>query len=164
PIYRAYGASGPVRFVQECTTAGADTVVILHGINDIIHPDGINPVRPMSDLPTKEELIDGFRQYIAWARELGLRVYLCTILPIEGWRTYLPFREELRCAVNDWIRTQTEADGVVDFDLVMRREDNPSAMQEQYDSGDHLHPSAKGNQIMSDCVYEALFQNGGQNL
>ena len=39
--------------------AGADAVLIQHGINDIIHPVGIevNPFRPWSDLPTAQGLI-----------------------------------------------------------------------------------------------------------
>lgn len=59
--YDSYGLKGSNRFSHEIPTFGADTIIIQQGINDIIHPVGcdINPFRPMSDLPTAEELIDG---------------------------------------------------------------------------------------------------------
>ena len=67
--YDSYGLKGAVRFPREAKVSGADTVIIQHGINDIIHPVGVdvNPFRPWSDLPTAEELIQGLRQYIIQA-------------------------------------------------------------------------------------------------
>lgn len=96
--YDSYGLKGSNRFSHEIPTSGADTIIIQQGINDIIHPVGcdINPFRPMSDLPTAEELIDGLKWYVDQAHALGLSVYIGTLLPIEGWRTYAPFREELK--------------------------------------------------------------------
>ena len=104
--YDSYGLKGTNRFHHEVPTAGADTLIIQQGINDIIHPVGIevNPFRPMSDLPTAEELIDGLKWYVEEAKKLGYRVYLGTLLPIYGWRTYAKFRDELRGQVNDWMR------------------------------------------------------------
>ena len=57
-------------------------MIIQQGINDIIHPIGIetNPFRPMSDLPTAKELIDGYRYYIEEAKKLHLKVYMGTLL------------------------------------------------------------------------------------
>lgn len=150
--YIGYGQKGAKRFISECSVAGADSVLILHGINDIIHPDGVNPFRPMCDLPTVDELIDGFRYYIKCAREMGLKVYVGTNLPIKGWRTYAPFREELRVGLNEWIRTTDEIDGVVDFDAALRDPDDISAMLPEYDSGDHLHPSYDGGKKMAYTV------------
>ena len=96
--YESYGLKGTNRFEHEVPTDGADTVIIQQGINDIIHPVGIeiNPFRPMSDMPTLEELIEGMKYYISKARSYGYKVYLGTLLPIEGWRTYAYFREKLR--------------------------------------------------------------------
>ena len=46
--------------------AGADAVIIQHGINDIIHPVGVevNKFRPWSDMPTAADLIEGVEEYI----------------------------------------------------------------------------------------------------
>lgn len=152
--YDSYGLKGSVRFPRETLVSGADTVIIQQGINDIIHPVGVevNPFRPWSDLPTVEELIEGYRMYIEKAREYGLRVYMGTLLPIYGWRTYEPFRDDMRNALNDWMRTTTETDGVIDFDRAVRDSVNPAAFADGFDSGDHLHPSEKAYQRMAEAV------------
>lgn len=141
--YDSYGLKGTNRFHHEVPTSGADILIIQQGINDIIHPVGIevNPFRPMSDLPTAEELIDGLKWYIQEGKKLGYQVYLGTLLPIYGWRTYAPFRDDLRNAVNDWMRQTNDADGCIDFDLALHDTTNPAAFRDGFDSGDHLHPS-----------------------
>ena len=152
--HRHYGLSGHERFEREVTAAGADRVIILHGVNDIIHPQG-SEFRPWSDLPTADELIEGLRWYIIKGHELGLKVYLATIMTIKGWTTYIPEREVIRHTVNDWIRTQTEADGVVDFDAATRSAQDPDFREALYDRGDHLHPSLEGAEKMAESVPEA---------
>lgn len=154
--YAHYGLSGENRFVRECNCAGADTVVIFHGINDIIHPDGVNPFRPMSNFPTLENMVSGFGYYIREARRLGLKVIMTTILPIEGWRTYNDMREDIRQKVNDWIRTTSSIDGYIDFDKAVCDPANPKALKSEYDSGDHLHPSGDGAQVLAEVCYEYL--------
>jgi len=158
--YESYGLSGEHRFSHEVPTDGADTVIIQQGINDIIHPVGtdVNPFRPMSDLPTAEELIDGLKKYIAQAREYGYKVYVGTLLPIEGWRTYAEFREELRNTYNDWIRNTDLVDGVIDFDKALCDPDNPAAFLPKYDSSDHLHPSPAGYARMAEEVDTAILK------
>ena len=142
-------------------TAGADTVLIQHGINDIIHPVGleVNPWRPMSDLPTAEEMAEGFtRFYIEKARELGLKVWGGTLIPIEGWRTYEGFREVLKNEFNEWLRTTELLDGCVDFDKAVRDPSRPYSFLPPFDSGDHLHPSALGYKAMAMAVDEELLK------
>ena len=149
--YDSYGLKGDIRFPHEARVSGADTIIIQHGINDIIHPVGVevNPFRPWSDLPTAQELIDGLKRYIEWAHEYGLKVYMGTLLPIYGWRTYEPFRNDLRNEVNEWIRTTHEAEGCIDFDKALSDRANPAAFAQGYDSGDHLHPSLKAYERMA---------------
>ncbi len=158
--YESYGLKGVRRFPHEVPTDGADCVLIQQGINDIIHPVGteVNPFRPMSDLPTVEQLIEGLKYYINEARSYGYRVYVGTLLPIEGWRTYAPFREEMRNAFNDWIRSTDLIDGCVDFDRALCDPKNPSAFLPEYDSGDHLHPSAAGYKAMAAAVLKEILE------
>ena len=158
--YDSYGLKGATRFPREAKVSGADTVIIQHGINDIIHPVGVevNPFRPWSDLPAADELIEGLKRYIDWAKEYGLEVYMGTLLPIYGWRTYEPFRDELRCAVNEWIRTTPDIKGCIDFDKALRDDVNPAAFAEGFDSGDHLHPSAKAYERMAAEVPSAVLR------
>ena len=149
--YESYGLMGSNRFAHEVPTDGADVVIIQQGINDIIHPVGeeVNVFRPMSDLPTVEQLIDGLKGYIAQARSFGYRVYVGTLLPMGGWRTDAPFRQEMRHAYNDFIRTTDLIDGCIDFDAVLRDPERPDYFLPAYDSGDHLHPSKAGYQRMA---------------
>lgn len=153
--YAAYGLKGATRFPIEVNTAGADRIILQHGINDIIHPVGteVNVFRPMSDMPTLEDLKDGFTKlYIEPAKALGLKVYGGTLLPIYGWRTYADFREELKNRFNDWLRDEADLDGCVDFDLAVRDAEFPAKFREGFDSGDHLHPSKEAYQAMADVV------------
>lgn len=156
--YESYGLKGKNRFTHELPVNGAFAVILQQGINDIIHPVGtdINPFRPMSDLPTANELFAGFSEYIRCAKEMGLKVYGGTLLPIEGWRTYADFREELKNKYNEMIRNEKLLDGYIDFDLYVRDEANPKAFKKSFDSGDHLHPSAEGYKAMAYCAYEKL--------
>ncbi len=153
--YAAYGLKGATRFPIEMEAAGADAVLIQHGINDIIHPVGveINQFRPWSDMPTSADLIAGVEDiYIRYAKEKGYKVYGGTLLPIYGWRTYAPFREEIKNEFNHWIRTTDKFDGYVDFEEAVRDENHPEAFAEGNDSGDHLHPSEKAYEIMAGAI------------
>ena len=158
--YESYGLSGENRFAHEVPTDGADTVIIQQGINDIIHPVGeqINVFRPMSDLPTAEELIEGLKAYIRQARDMGYQVYVGTLLPMGGWRTDAPFRQELRHAYNHFIRTTHLIDGYIDFDLALRDPARPDYFLPAYDSGDHLHPSKAGYERMALEIPECLLK------
>ena len=158
--YESYGLMGAHRFLHELPADGADAVIIQQGINDIIHPVGeeVNIFRPMSDLPTVEELIDGLKVYIAQAREMGLKVYVGTLIPMGGWRTDAPFRQEMRHAYNDFIRTTDLIDGCIDFDKALRDPARPDWFLPEYDSGDHLHPSKKGYERMAAEVPEELLK------
>ena len=156
--YESYGLSGKHRFEREISAVcGADTVLIQQGINDIIHPVGteVNPFRPMSDLPTVGELIDGIKYYIDIAQKRGLKVYLGTLLPIYGWRTYAQFREDMRNEFNEWIRNQSDC-GVVDFDKALRDKRNKYAFADGYDSGDHLHPSEEAYKKMAETAFKII--------
>ena len=156
--YESYGLKGKNRFDHEVPTDGADTVIIQQGINDIIHPVGtdVNPFRPMSDLPTCEELTDGLTWYMERAKAYGYHVVLGTLLPIAGWRTYADFREELRNGFNDYIRHNKNADGVIDFDAALRDPDHPTAFAKGFDSGDHLHPSYRGYERMAETAFQYI--------
>ncbi len=157
--YQAYGLKGETRFPIEMNVAGASAVILQHGINDIIHPVGVevNPFRPWSDMPSVEEMSEGFRRfYISHARELGLKVWSGTLLPIFGWRTYNEDREKMRVAFNEWLRTASVFDGCVDFDAAVRDQADLRSFAPGFDSGDHLHPSESAYKAMADAVPSEL--------
>lgn len=156
--YAAYGLKGETRFPIEVNTAGADSIILQHGINDIIHPVGtdVNVFRPWSDMPTLEDMCEGFTNfYINPAKALGLKVWGGTLLPIYGWRTYADFRETLKNQFNDWLRNMagnSTLDGCIDFDAAVRDKDFPERFRDGFDSGDHLHPSKSAYKAMADAV------------
>jgi lysophospholipase L1-like esterase len=157
--YESYGLCGKNRFEREISTvSGADSVIIQQGINDIIHPVGtdVNPFRPMSDLPTVEELAGGIDYYISLAQKYNLKCYLGTLLPILGWRTYAPFREEMKNSFNDVLRHKHVSGGCIDFDKQLRSDGDSRAFKQGYDSGDHLHPSEEAYKAMAALAYKYI--------
>ncbi|HKO11111.1 MAG TPA: SGNH/GDSL hydrolase family protein, partial [Acidobacteriaceae bacterium] len=66
--------------------------------------------------------------------------------------------ETKRQALNTWIRTSGEFDGVIDFDRVLRDPNDPSQLAPKYDSGDHGHPTDAGYKAMADSIDLSLFR------
>ena len=156
--YQSYGLCGKNRFLHEVgSVCGAKNIIIQHGINDIIHPVGeeVNVFRPMSDLPTVGELVDGIKYYLEETKNLGLKPYLGTLLPIYGWRTFAQFREELKNEFNEWILSNPN---VIDFNMeVGEFIDNSYHFKDGCDSGDHLHPSKYAYELMGQLAARKIF-------
>ena len=53
----------------------------------------------------------------------------------------------LRNEINEWIRSQSPADGVIDFDAAVRDPAHPNNIDPQYDGGDGLHFNAAGQAL-----------------
>jgi lysophospholipase L1-like esterase len=157
--YQSYGLCGKNRFNHEVSSVcGAKNIIIQHGINDIIHPVGseVNIFRPMSDLPTVDELIKGITYYIEEANKLGLKPYLGTLLPIYGWRTYALFREELKNEFNKWIISNPNH---IDFGLeIGDLINNEYHFKDKCDSGDHLHPSKYAYDLMGKLAAITIYK------
>ena len=151
--YQSYGLKGENRFIHEISSvSGADTIIVQQGINDIIHPVGedINIFRPMSDLPTANELIKGINYYEECSKKYNLNFYVGTLLPIYNWRTYAPFREELKNEFNDLIK---EKFNYIDFQSEIGFNDNGIwKFKDNCDSGDHLHPSKYAYKLMGELA------------
>ncbi len=157
-----YGEAGVKRFDENLeSVSGAKAVVILHGINDIIHPDG-SVYRPLEMLPSAEEIINAYEnKYIATARRKGLKVFIGTILPFKGWRSYTEEREEIRQTVNDWIRSTDKIDGYVDFDALVKADDD-NKIRDGFTT-DAIHPTFEGASVMAKAVFEKLSANFSDN-
>ena len=52
-----------------------------------------------------------------------------------------------------WIRGNTAVDGVLDFDQLTRDPNNPTMLDPQHDSGDHLHPNDTGYAILAHNLF-----------
>jgi lysophospholipase L1-like esterase len=154
-----FGKAGLARFDRDVlATAGVRYLIVLIGINDIGHP-GFGKVSS-AEAPTPADLIAGYRQLIARAHEKGILVYGATMTPFEGtihpgW--YTPQKGAVRDAINAWIRTSGEFDGVIDFDLALRDPAHPARLLPAYDRGDHLHPNDLGMQALAKTIPLDLF-------
>ena len=159
--YESYGLCGKNRIPRELNVSGAKYLIIQQGINDIIHPVGLkeNKFRPMEDLPTLPELIKGMEYYIKEAEKKGLEIFLGTLLPIYGWRTYEDFREELKNGFNDWMRNKVDKKHVIDFHKVLEDENDFRKFKNGYDSGDHLHPSVDAYKKMAEEAFKVISEN-----
>lgn len=125
-------------------------LIVLAGINDIGFARG-------SAHPSADDIVTGYRRLITRARAKGIRVYGATLTPFEGSPDYTAEGETMRRAVNQWIRTSGEYDGVIDFDAVLRDPARSSRLLPAYDSGDHLHPGDAGYAAMGDAIPRELF-------
>jgi lysophospholipase L1-like esterase len=148
-----YGEALVKRFERDVLTRpGVKAVILLVGINDInfaaMPPRaGLDCDFPHTQV-TARDLIDGYQRVIAAAHRSGMRIYGATLTPASLPRG----REEIRLAVNNWIRTSGMYDGVVDFDRALRDPARPEQLLPRYDSGDHVHPSDAGYAAMADAV------------
>jgi lysophospholipase L1-like esterase len=68
-----------------------------------------------------------------------------------------PQREEVRSAVNSWVREGGAFEAVADFDKALRDPERPTQMLTKYDCGDGLHPSDLGYNKMGDAIDLSLF-------
>ncbi|MFK4691139.1 SGNH/GDSL hydrolase family protein [Streptomyces pristinaespiralis] len=147
-----FGQSALRRFDRDVAAQpGARHVIVLLGVNDLGHP---GTVAPVSETVSAADIIDGHRQIIARAHERGLKVHGGTVLPFKNdtFGFYSPRNEAARQAVNHWIRTSGEYDGVIDFDKALRDPADPQRLLARYDSGDHLHPGDAGAEAMAAAV------------
>lgn len=148
PFGVVFGPPAPARLARDVLTqAGARSVILLEGINDI----GAFST-PASDL------IQADQQIIAQAHAAGLRVYGTTLVPFGGSNGQYggdygtPAGERQRQLLNHWIRTSGAFDAVFDFDRALRDPAQPDRLLPRYDSGDHLHPGDAGYSAMADAV------------
>ena len=129
-------------------------LVILEGINDIGH--AYDPKNPY-DVVSADELIAADRLMITRAHAHGIKVIGATLTPYGTAGYMSPAGEAVRQALNTWIRTTKELDGVIDFDAATRDPANPSVFLPAYDGGDHLHPSDAGMKAMAGAIDLKLF-------
>jgi lysophospholipase L1-like esterase len=144
---------------------GVRDVILLEGTNDIGQPDTpASAIRP-AFMPclsqtqiTADDLIAGYKQIIAQARAMNLKVFGATILPFKGFGGWTDHGEATRQAANKWIRESGAFDGVIDFDAALRDPANPASLNPVYDSGDHLHPNTAGHEAMANAIDLSLFR------
>jgi lysophospholipase L1-like esterase len=149
------GPNALARFDRDVIAqTGVKYVIILEAINDIGHAYA---PRNAYDVVTADDLIAGYVQMVERAHLHGIKVYMATLTPYTGASYMSPAGEEVRQALNKWIRTTGEIDGFIDFDKAAADPAHPDTFLPAYDHGDHLHPSDPGYKAMGDAIDLNLF-------
>jgi len=161
------GTSGLARFDRDVlATPGLGHVIVSLGHNDISishagrdNADALAGFLAMfpGEPVTSDDVIAGYRQLIARARDRGVKIYATTLTPDEGADIHSAGSESARQAVNSWIRTGGAFDGVLDFDAAWRDPAHLSRIRDDLHAGDHLHGNDAGYQVLADSVDPSLF-------
>jgi lysophospholipase L1-like esterase len=133
---------------------GAKWVIVSEGINDIRIAQ--QPKSP-SDSITVQQMISAYKLLIERCHAKGLKIYGATLTPDLGSRYANQTEANMRDAINIFIRTPGNFDGVIDFDRALDDPANPGHLRPDFDSGDHLHPNDKGYEVMGKSIPLSLF-------
>jgi lysophospholipase L1-like esterase len=147
------GTSALARFDRDVLSQpGVKWVMFLEGINDIGHG-----TQAPAEAVTAEELIAGHKQIIEMAHAHGIQAIGCTLTPFEGAAYFSEHGQEMREALNKWIRTSGAYDAVVDFDAAVHDTADIKKFRADFDPGDHLHPNNAGYEAMANSIDLAIF-------
>ena len=127
---------------------GVKKLIIFEGVNDIGGSRG-------NAEQVAQELIKVYGEMIDKAHAQGIKVFMGTITPFGKSFYDSRFHEAARLVVNDWIRSNKKADGIIDFDALVRDPQNPSQLLEEY-SDDWLHLNPKGYEAMGKFAAEQI--------
>ena len=151
-IFGGLGPAGVRRFDRDVLgQSGVGWLILFEGVNDI-GGDRSGTVAT--------NLIGAYTRFIAQAHAHNIVTYGATITPFGGNHYYTVRHEAARQAVNAWIRTNHLADGVIDFDAMVRDPVNETNLLPAYNTGDGLHLNPVGYQAMADGINLALFTGG----
>ncbi len=126
--------------------AGVTHVIFFEGSNDLARG------------ATFEQITAGLTEVYQRVKAAGLRIIGVTVIPRHN-AAWLPAYNPVRHAVNDWIRSNPDLDGVLDFDELLKDPSNPDHINPIYDSGDHIHPNPAGYALMGNSIDLTIFKN-----
>lgn len=148
---KCFGIAGIKRFESNVFgTLTPEVVIILEGVNDLMHPYIFGC---SEEIVTAKALQEGIENMVKLAKSKGTKVYLGTVMPFRNDEMpWLEEAEKVRNEYNEWIRNQTIADGFIDFDKVIRDNNKLQYMKEGTHIGDGLHPNEVGGMKMVEAI------------
>ena len=138
-----------VRFRQDVIDLHPKTVVILAGINDIAHNNGVISLEHVfGNLVSMAEL----------AKVNGIRGIFCSVLPAYDfpWRRGLEPADKV-VRLNEMIKDYADKQGLTYVDYHSAMKDARNGLPENL-SKDGVHPTLEGYKIMEKLVLEAIGQ------
>jgi lysophospholipase L1-like esterase len=150
---RCCGISAIARFQRDVAEQpGARDVILLEGINDIGFTQSHGPLTAPHTNVSALAIVEGYERIVTLAHTDGLKIFAATLTPFQGARYWTPRGEAKREAVNHWIQTADEFDGVIDFSGAVAEPGDPERLNPDYDSGDHLHPNGAGYRALAAAI------------
>lgn len=165
-IGNLYGESVTERFERDALSiTGSEVIVVKIGVNDILHPSS----KSMGDeapFVSAKDIINGYESLVKRAHESGKRIYFMEITPWKGYvrdilgsKGDIVWSEELQAMTdecNEWIKTNTVADGYIESDVLAKPGDL-TAFRDQF-TKDGIHLTDIGALVLADCIdLEELF-------
>lgn len=128
---------------------GVEYCIILFGVNDL---------NKLQDTSKYEKLLPEYKKMVQLCHENGIKVYGAPILPFGTNDYYSDASEEVRTMINNWMRSSdSEMDGIIDFEGAVADPANPKNILEKYTHSDGLHPY-DGYSVMADAIDLKLFE------
>jgi lysophospholipase L1-like esterase len=143
-----------VRFRPDVIALGAKVVVILAGTNDIAGNTGPE---------TPEMIEDNFASMVDLAKANGIRVVLCSILPVYDypWRRGLEPAPKI-AALNQWLKEYAAKSGSVYVDYFSAMVDERPGCKAELCS-DGVHPTDAGYTLMVPLVEKGIAEALAKN-
>jgi lysophospholipase L1-like esterase len=153
------GTNALARFDRDVLSVPAvRAVIVLEGINDV----GYSHMRP-EEAVTADEIIAAYMQLIARAHAHCISIIGATLTPFEDSHYFDSHGEQMRQAVNAWIRSSNAFDGVIDFDATLRDPGHPQSVISTLQRGDYLHPNDAGYSKMAAAIDLKLLEQSGES-
>ena len=146
------GPTGLARYKRDLFGhEGVKYIILFEGVNDLGNArDGV---------ATAEGVKKAWQQIIQEAHARGIKVFGATVTPFKGNGYARDNHEEGRKALNEWIRTGGEFDGVIDFDAMVRDSSDPDRLNPDFlFENDWLHLNASGYETMGKGIDLKLFK------
>ena len=148
------GGLGPTakdRYTRDLLSQeGVKWIILFEAVNDLGYSQ--------NGVQTANNIINVYKEIIRAAHAKGIYVFGATITPFKNSSYYSATHENGRKTLNEWIRTTTMLDGVIDFDEAVRNPSDTEALQQQYlFENDWLHLNATGYEAMGNAVDLSLF-------
>lgn len=158
------GTSGLNRMESDILNQeGVKYIIFEMGLNDIGYSGGV--FGSPGGVITSGDIISGYKKVISMAHEKGCKIIGTTLTPCNGLSAIIgggqydsPEGQATHKAVNEWIRTSGEFDGVIDFEKAICDPNDPSKLLPKYDSGDHAHPNDLGYEALANSIDLNLFK------
>ncbi len=153
-LFNEYGIEGQgtaamsARFDVDITSKNYKDVIIQGGINNIAGPE--------------QDIKDNLAEMYLKGKQNNMRVIALTLTPCGGYQsstvTCNQYTQNKIISINNWILT--EAENVdMSVNIYAALNNGAGALKPEFDSGDHLHPNAAGQNIIAEAIYQSAYSN-----